>query len=143
MNTIYPYDDDFMRFDELSCRYVLTEKALISIGMDVRSMIQTQGGADPTPVINRACTRTSELIYGYIHSFSTNNAAQDRAIATIPAFRGIIYRALIQQAEYYFLNGDLSRSPDVAQRSLAIDESAKETLATVVPGYGMITYAGG
>ena len=143
MTDIYPYTDEYMRFDELSKRYVLTERALVSIGIDVRAIVQSQGGGAPTTIINRACTRTSEMIYGYIHSFSCNNERQDVIVATVAPFRPIIYRALIQQAEYYFLVGDLSRSPDVAQRALAIDESAKETLATFVQGYGSIIYAGG
>ena len=140
---IQPYSDDLMTYDKRMGRYVLTEKALIMSGTDLRARLSYNRTIDPTTVINRVLTRVSEMIYNYIHSFNANNKRQDELMATLPSLRNIIYNAMLNQAEYFIMNGDLSRSPEADMRRLAIDNSAKEYLDTVIPEYGVpITYSG-
>ena len=140
---ISPYTDDMMRYDQLSERYILTEQALVMNGTDLRARLTFNRTIDPTTVINRVLSRTSEMIYNYIHSFNSDNRRQDELIAHIPSLRSIIYNAMLAQAEYFIMNGDLSRSPDPEKRILAIDPTAKEYLNTVVREIGIpITYAG-
>ena len=132
-----------MRYDQLSERYILTEQALVMNGTDLRARLTFNRTIDPTTVINRVLSRTSEMIYNYIHSFNSDNRRQDELIAHIPSLRSIIYNAMLAQAEYFIMNGDLSRSPDPEKRMLAIDPTAKEYLNTVVREIGIpITYAG-
>lgn len=141
---MYPFSDDFMQFDEDSGHYVLTEYALIYNGTNIRERLQRNRNTNATAVITRLLRRVSDIIYNYIHTFSTNNLNQDNLIATLPSLRPIIMRAMLEQAEYFLLVGDLTRSVEKDKREVAIDYSAKETLNTVVDEIGVpITYMGG
>lgn len=143
MQDIFPYSDDYMRFDKGTYRYYLTEKALMANGTDLRARLTRRGGADPTAVINRVLNRTTEMIYNFIHGYAINNERQDFLVANIAAMRPIIQRALLEQAEYILLNGDLSRSVERDKRAIAIDETAQQTLDTVIPALGTsILYSG-
>lgn len=140
----YPYSDDLMFFDEARNRYILTEAALTANGTFLRQKLSYNKTIDPSTVITRVLTRVSEMIYTYIHSFSANNYVQDKLIAEIPSLRPIIYDALLCQAEYFLLKGDLTRDLDKNIRALAIDDNAKRYLETNVRELGYpITYAGG
>ena len=140
---IFPYTDDLMRFDETRNRYFLTEFALVMNGTDLRTRLTFNRTLDPTTVINRVLSRVSEMIYNYIHSFNSDNRRQDELIAKLPSLRSIIYNAMINQAEYFIMNGDFSRSAEPDKRMLAIDATAKEYLNTVISEIGVpITYAG-
>lgn len=139
-----PYNDDKMRFDELTGRYILTETAIENNGISLRARLSANRTINPTTVINSLLTRASDMIYNYIHAFNIDNRHQDYLIANIPELRIIIYRAMLQQVEYILMNGDLSRSVDKDKRDIAIDASAKQTLETVIPSLGVpITYIGG
>ncbi len=139
-----PYSDDILKFEELTGHYILTEKALEANGIYMRARLSRNRTVNVTAVIDRTLRRVSEMIYNYIHAFNIDNRRQDRLISEIPSLRNIIQRAMLSQAEYLLMTGDLSRSVDGAKRALAIDESAKDTLNTVVPELGVpITYSGG
>lgn len=138
------YSDNKMIFDELTGRYVLTEQALLENGIDLRSRLERNRTVNATAVINRTLRRVSDMIYNYVHKFNLDNKQQDLWIASIPALRQIIYTAMLEQAEYFLMNGDLSRSVERDKREVAIDYSAQQTLSTVVPELGApITYQGG
>lgn len=138
------YSDDRMIFDEYSGRYVLTERALLDNGIDIRSRLERNRTVNATAVINRTLRRVSDMIYNYIHRFNLDNKQQDLWVASIESLREIIYRAMLEQAEYFLMNGDLSRSVERDKREVAIDYSAQQTLSTVVPELGApITYQGG
>ena len=138
------YSDDRMIFDEYSGRYVLTERALLDNGIDLRSRLERNRTVNATAVINRTLRRVSDMIYNYVHRFNLDNKQQDLWISSIESLREIIYRAMLEQAEYFLMNGDLSRSVERDKREVAIDYSAQQTLSTVVPELGAaITYQGG
>ena len=138
-----PYSDENMIFDEVTRHFVLTEKALIAHGTDIRARVSRNKTVDATGVITRLCTRVSEMIYTYLHTFTMDNAAQDEIIATVPACREVIFSALLNQTEYLLMNGDFSRSAEPEKRKYAIDDTAKSLLDTVIPCLGVsITYAG-
>lgn len=141
---MHTYSDDKMIFDDFSGRYILTEQALIDNGTDIRKRLEQNRTVNATAVINRVLHRVSDMIYNYIHKFNADNKQQDLWIATIPSLREIIYRAMLEQAEYFLMNGDLSRSVEREKREFAVDYSAQETLNTAVPELGVpITYQGG
>lgn len=143
MTESYPKTDDLMYFDEERGRYVLTEEALRTNGTDLRARLAYNRSIDPASIINRHLRRVSDVIYNYIHTFSSNTKLQDELIAKTPSLRSIIYDAMLAQSEYMLLVGDLSRSPKIAERELAVDESAKLFLNETVPELGhAITYAG-
>lgn len=139
-----PHSDDLMTFDEITGHYVLTEQALLENGTDIRKRLEQNRTVNATAVINRTLRRVSDMIYNYVHKFNHDNKQQDLWIATIPSLREIIYRAMLEQTEYFLMNGDLSRSVEREKREFAIDYSAQETLNTAVPELGVpITYQGG
>ena len=143
MNESYPKTNELMYFDEERKRYILTETALIANGTDLRARLSYNRSSDPSAIINRHLKRVSDVIYNYVHSFSKDTEHQDELICQSPTLRRIMYDAMLAQSEYMLLVGDLSRSPKIAERELAIDESAKLFLNETVPELGTaITYAG-
>lgn len=139
----YPYSDELLTYNEFTKHYTLTENALIASGIDLRARLSRRRGTPVSEVINRFVNRVTEVVYNYIHKHNIANKRQDEMIAHSNSFRAIIYRALIQQAEYMLMNGDLTRSIDRDKRELAIDYSTIETLNTVVPEFGIsILYSG-
>lgn len=141
--TVYPYDDDFMVFDEITGQYVITEKALLSRGIDLRARLAATSTVSPEAVIDTVTHTASEMIYQYIHAFNIDNEAQDAIIAKVPSMRGIIYRALLYQAVYICNVGNLYLSTKADERAMAIDELAKGVLNTVIPDIGVqITFTG-
>jgi hypothetical protein len=140
---IEPYSDDLMRWDEVNKRYYITEAALVANGTNLRAKLTANRAADANAIINRILKQATVMIYGYIHGFNTNNEAQDNIIARVPSMRGIMYNALLFQAEYIAQRGILTRSLNAETRKLGVDESAKDELNRVIDELGIpITYAG-
>lgn len=140
----YPYNDDYMIFDEESNQYVLTEKCILeSVGVDLTNKLNERNTVNSQVVVNRLLRIVSNQIYGYIHKFNANTFLQDKLIAKIPSLRKIIQHAMEEQFLYLSLKGDLSRSIDQDSRALAIDETAKTILERNVPEIGTsILYTG-
>lgn len=138
----YPYNDDYMVFNELSGRYVITEKALLSRGINLRARISRESMVSPETVIENLNVLASDMIYGFIHRYNADNATQDCLIAKVPQFRPLIMRAMLYQAEYIIFNGNLSLSADPNERAAAISPQSVQELEIVVPCYGSILYMG-
>jgi hypothetical protein len=143
MQTIKPYSDDLMYFDEASGHYVLREQALIRQGVDLRSRLAFTKAENATYIINGLLQTASDMIYDYIHDFNTSNERQDYLIASIEGARPLIQKAMLQQAIYILKVGNLSLSVDDNERRKAIDYSAIRTLNTTIRELGVpITYSG-
>lgn len=143
MQTIKPYNDDLMYFDELSGHYVLREQALIRQGIDLRGRLASTKAENATYIINGLLQTASDMIYDYIHDFNTANERQDYLIASIEGARPLIQKAMLQQAIYILKVGNLSLSVDDNERRKAIDYSAIRTLNTTIRELGVpITYSG-
>lgn len=142
-NITYPYDDDFMTFDQTVQQYVITEKALLSRGVDLRARLSATGTVTPEGVIENVVRLASDMIYGYIHAHSADNMLQDRIIAKCPSLRLIILNAMLYQAVYISFNGNLLLSTDQSKREKALDETAKQWLERTAPEIGTsILYLG-
>lgn len=140
----YPYDDEFMSFDAERVQYVITEKALLSRGIDLRADLASTSAVSPENVIKMVVLTASDMIYGYIHQFSADNELQNYLIATRKDLRQIIFEAMLYQAIYIRRVGNLYYSTDDGMRKKAIDEIAKQWLERTVPSLGTsILYAGG
>ncbi len=108
MNQIQPYTDDFMRFDEQSGHYVLTEKAITDkCGIDLRARLSQDKTVNADIVINRICCTVSDMIYSFIHEFSICDKRQDCLIATVPELRNAVQKAMEYQMEFFLANGSL------------------------------------
>lgn len=129
----YPYDDEFMYVDMRKKHYVLTEKALLSRGIDLRARLSRTATVSPEAVINNVLMTASDMIYQYIHEFNVNNEIQDRLILELPSARQIIYDAMLYQTVYVCTVGNLYLSKDAHDREAAMDYLAKEILNTTLP----------
>ncbi len=103
-----PYNDDYMNFDELSGHYVLTEKAIIErCAVDIRARLSAGKAVNPEAVINKLCRTVSDMIYGFIHTYSIHTERQDFVIAHNPQMRAVVQRAMEYQMDFFLANGDL------------------------------------
>lgn len=140
----YPYSDDYMRYDEITGHYILTERALIErLGMDLRARMSATSTVNPENVIENFLCTVSDMVYEYVHAFNVDNYRQDCWIAAVPEFRQILQKAMEYQAMYVSHVGNLYLSTDANERENAIDALCKGVLGTVVPRLGVsILYAG-
>lgn len=137
-------NDDYLRYDELTGHFVLTEKALKeNVGLDLRSRLGEGATVNPEAVINRFLQLTSDMVYGFIHKHNFNDKRQDEIIAKTASGREIIRRAMEYQALYMANVGNLAYSTKPDERAAAIDETCKEILNTTIPEIGVcILYTG-
>lgn len=139
----YPFDDDYMVFDELMGQYVITEKALMDRGINIRARLSETAAVTPEAVISTLVHTASDMIYQFIHEHNVDNAAQDCFIAKCPQVRPVIFRALLYQAVYICNVGNLYLSTKDEERGKAIDKLAESVLGNVIPGFGIsLLYTG-
>lgn len=144
MNNHHPYSDDYMTYNEITGRYILTEQDLVeNLGLDIRARLAADSTVNATVVINTVCKRASDLIYGYIYDHSADNCRQQQIIACVPRVRELIRQALEHQVIYMCNQGDLSLSVKPEERKVAIDIGAISILNITIPEIGCsILYAG-
>lgn len=129
MQQFYPYDDDYMTFDEMTGHYVLTEKAIVErCAIDIRARFAEDKTINPEIVINKLCRTVSDQIYSFIHQFSVYNKQQDCMLASNPSLRAVIQRAMEYQAEYILGNGDIYMSLETNHEGKEIHRMSKEIL---------------
>ena len=133
MKTIEPYSDELLKYDESTKKYYLTEQALIREGLPLRDRLAEGSAPSAEYVINGFLKRVTGVIYAYIHSYNTDNDAQDYLISHLPSARTMIYNALINQAIYMYHNGDLTLSKDRADKEAAYDTVALSELNRTRP----------
>ena len=139
-----PYVDDYLSFDEISNQYILTERALLDYGIDLRARLAGRKAVSPEAIINGLLTTVSEQIYGFIHEYSLDNARQDVILARSPEVRPYMYRALMQHAIHVLNVGNLTYSVKAEERASAINGIAKQILGQTIPTLGKsILYTGG
>lgn len=140
----YPYNDDYMIFDEHSNRYVLTPKCVLErFGVDLEASVDTNDGANAQVKAQAFLRVISNNVYNYIHQFSVDTQRQDYWIAKIPSLRRIMQRALEAQCLYCQWNGTLSYTALKEARELAVCPEAIAELESVVPELGAtILYCG-
>lgn len=140
---VYPYDDEFMIFDETVGMYVLTSKAAEELGFNLSVRLRQKGAVNAEIVARNTLRQISVMIYQYLHGFVSDENLQDEIIAKCPSVRPVMRRALEQQLLYFLTVGDLSRSTDTYKRALAIDQMAQSILNRRIPELGhSLTYSG-
>ena len=138
-----PFNTETMIFDESSVQYRLTEEALRRQGVDLRSRLSRTRATAPEYIINGVLTTVSDMIYNFIHSYSSHNDFQDGIIANCEGARRIIERAMTKQALYVIANGNLNLSVDDNERSKAMSPEAVSILNTNIREIGSsILYTG-
>lgn len=135
--TIQPYDDDYMTYDEMTGHYVLTPQfALERYGLELQEDVNERNSTNQQIAVQAILRQVSNMVYGFMHSMSAHNAAQDCLIAHTKKYRNVIQAAMGEQLLYMSQVGDLSRSTDPEKRKLAIDENAKRILINSGICYG-------
>jgi hypothetical protein len=134
----YPYSDDYIKYDFVAHRYILTEKDVTdNLGIDIFKRLKNKN------VINSVLNQVSLQVYNYIHQFNEDNKAQDYIIAKTEDGRRIIKEAMEQQLIYFLTVGDLSRTTDKEKRAMWFDEQAKQVLLQDIAELGTtICYQG-
>lgn len=140
----YPYSDEYMIFDAVTNRYVLTEQYVRDVlAIDLDTRITDRTTVNPQAMKDRLLRLASNHVYNFIHEHNVDTQKQDCLIAAVPSLRPIIQSAMGEQLTYILQNGDLSRAPKLEQRALWFDSSAADILGKIVPGLGFsILYTG-
>lgn len=133
---IQPFTDERLTWDDFENRYYLTEKSLQKIGINLRGRLAYNKVSTPDEIIFGFIDDVTDLIYNYIHKHSVNNKLQDDVIAHFEEARKIIFRALVAQAKYVYMNGNLTLSIREEERKNAISPEATEILNTIIPDIG-------
>lgn len=142
-NSILPYSDELLIWDDQSQKYYLTEKTLIDEGLDIRGKLARNKANNPESVLNGFINRVTYEVYKYIHGDSAQTELIDYFIAVCPSLREKIRLALINQAIYMRRNGDSLLSPEKEIRENYIDPIAISILNERVPELeNPITYRG-
>ena len=140
-----PYDDAYMRYDELRQRYILTAQcARDELGIDINARVSAKGSVNPQAIVNALLDRVSALAYRFIYAHNIDNEAQRYAIETLPSARRILFEAMKAQLTYVMAVGDLSLSSDKNKRLQYMDDVAAEMLENPLPELGhSLIYTGG
>lgn len=138
-----PFDTETMIFDADKNQYILTEKALNKRGIFLRERLAVTRCPSPEYVIFGLLENVSDMIYEYIHNFSTHNDKQDCIINNYKGARDVIERAMTKQAIYYIYNGNLNMAIEDSARNKAISPEAVSELNKTIREIGSsILYTG-
>ena len=135
---IQPYNDDYLIYDELLERYVITEEGLKRKGMFLRARLERYPAVDANTVITAFCEAAANLVYTYLHNFAVSPHTLDEYIAHSKEARMAIFNAEAEQAKYVYYNGDLTLSIKEEERRNYMSPTA----AAILQNAGL-TYAGG
>lgn len=128
---IQPYNSDYMTFDEITGRYVLTTKAVSDhLGIDLNVLAKDNGNG-----VNAFLNRVSMLTYRKMHEYGFEDE-QDRIIATTETGRKIIQEAMIEQCFYVKAVGDLSLSTKMEERALYASDGLECIFEKIIPEIG-------
>ena len=133
-----PYNDDFMTYDELSGRYIITEAGLKRKGIFLRARLERYRGIDCTVVINAFCETVANHVYTYMNDHSANPYRLAEVISGRADLRSVIFRAQAVQAKFVYFNGDQTLSIKAEERTNYIAPLAAAALRDA----GLL-YAGG
>lgn len=133
-----PFNDDFLVYDEVSGRYVITEAGLERKGLFLRTRLERYGVEFASVVINAYCETVANHVYTYISNYSVDPCRLSAAIAQNPELRRVIYNAQAEQAKFVYFNGDQTLSIKPEERMNYISPLASSALSNAG-----LTYAGG
>lgn len=103
---IYPHDDEIMKYDFASHRYVLTNSGVSSeLGENLEVILNTSGDTNPSTIADRLLRKVSQRVYHYIYSDSMNPDWLEFILATYPPLRDRV-REMLQAQLMYVLTND-------------------------------------
>lgn len=133
----YPYSDDYMQYDFLMHRYVLTPQCVQEyLGVNLERY-------NSPNAVDAILRQISNKIYAYIHDYNVNNDLQDYIIAKTESGRRIIKEAMEQQFLYESAVGNVDVILSAEKRSFRIAPVAESVLLRIIPEIGTtILYTG-
>lgn len=103
-----PYSDKEMRYDMNCHRYVLTETGVANgLNLVLKNELNMTGSMNEANEINNFLDEVSEDIYEYIYSHSSNRMITEYLLAKKQQYREAIKSAMLKQAKYMKLNGNI------------------------------------
>jgi hypothetical protein len=103
----YPYDDDLMKYDMRTHRYILTPKAMEQErGIRLLDVLNTEGDSNSSTLPDRWLAQVSQKLYTYIYQFSPQHLLIEYRLAKDPECRDLLYECLVNEAHYALKNGD-------------------------------------
>lgn len=132
-----PYSDDYMQYDYIMHRYVLTAK-------DVQENLGVNLDRFSSPnAVESILRQISIKIYAYIHDYNFNNDLQDYIIAKTLTGRKIIKEAMEQQFLYESAVGNVDIILSSEKRGFRIAPITESVLLRIIPEIGTtILYTG-
>ena len=122
----FPYSDADMTYSDKTHRYTLTTDAVRQhLNVDLGTVLNPAGSLDRAAVASAFLSHISREIYNYIFSCGSDNDLQEYLAAKHPNARRIILEAMLAQAEYAILNGDIYQVSGVdIRKGSAMDRRA-------------------
>ena len=133
----YPYSDDYMQYDYIMHRYVLTAK-------DVQENLGVNLDRFDSPnAVDAILRQISIKIYAFIHEYNIANDLQDYIIAKTETGRKIIKEAMEQQFLYESAVGNVDLILSADKRGFRIAPITESVLLRIIPEIGTtILYTG-
>ena len=133
----YPYSDDYLQYDYIMHRYVLTAK-------DVQENLGVNLDRFDSPnAVDAILRQISIKIYAFIHEYNIANDLQDYIIAKTETGRKIIKEAMEQQFLYESAVGNVDLILSADKRGFRIAPITESVLLRIIPEIGTtILYTG-
>lgn len=134
-NQKYPYDDEIMRYDYNTHRYVLTERGVLSeLGENLDLILNATGDANPSSLAERFLKRVSQVVYTTLYRNSQGEEFLEYILATYPQLRARVKEMLQAQTLYMLMNGDIGLMSGVnVAKGQAMDIDALRGRARIAP----------
>ncbi len=128
---IEPYDTEYMIYDGLTGRYVLTAKAALDyLDIDLNVLAKDNGNG-----VNAFLKRVAAVTYRKLHEYGFDEI-QDKIVATTETGRKVIQEAMLEQLFYVKQDGDLSLSIKKEERELYASDGLESIFDRVIPETG-------
>lgn len=104
----YPFDDDYMVYDYVHHRYVLTLKCVFDeLGINLSTELNNIGDANNTAIVKRVLLKATRTLYSWIYAHGGINEWQEWVMAIDPTMRDNLKEMLLITLEYLLTEGDI------------------------------------
>ena len=108
MNFQIPIEDEQMSYNYNEKRYILREKYVRSMGIDLSLSLNTDFSPEPDAIPEIFLDRVSQLVYENIYSYGRQKENKQYLLACDPSLRNVIRDAMMERIRYIEASGDLS-----------------------------------
>lgn len=110
----YPFSDNEMIYDINKHRYILTEAGVTNgINVVLREELNIAHTANAAAEIRNFLEEVSDAVYEYVYSYCFDRAITEYMLAKVPEYREVIKSAMLKQAKYMYINGNVANEAGV------------------------------